>query len=76
MREGKHLETSCRSQISVKREKQQLEELLLELEDAFTLDASELGETDLITHNIDTGARPVQTTPRRLPYALCKELEY
>ena len=38
-----------------KREKQQLEELLLELEDAFALDDSELGETDLILHNIDTG---------------------
>ena len=57
-------------------ERQQLEELLLELNEAFALNDSELGETDLITHNIDTGrARPVQTAPRRLPYALRKELE-
>ena len=40
-----------------KREKQQLEELLLELEDAFALDDSELSETDLITHNIDKGGQ-------------------
>lgn len=45
-------------------ERRQLEELLLELEDAFALDDSELGETELITHTIDTGkARPVQTAP-------------
>ena len=57
-------------------ERQQLEELLLELNEAFALNDSELGETDLITHNIDTGrARPVQTAPQRLPYALRKELE-
>ena len=48
----------------------------MELNEAFALNDSELGETDLITHNIDTGrARPVQTAPRRLPYALHKELE-
>ena len=58
------------------KERQQLEELLLGLEDAFALDDSELGETDLITHKIDTGkVRPVQTSPRRLPYTLLKELE-
>ena len=42
----------------------------------FALDDQELGETDLVTHSIDTGnAKPVQTLPRRLPYALRKELE-
>ena len=57
-------------------ERQQLEELLLELNEAFALNDSELGETDLITHNIDTGrARPVQTAPQQLPYALRKGLE-
>ena len=46
-------------------ERQELEELLLELDDEFALDDSELSETDLITHNIDTGkARPVQTALR------------
>ena len=57
-------------------ERQQLEELLLELNEAFALNDSELGETDLITHNIDTGrARPAQTATQRLPYALRKGLE-
>ena len=42
----------------------------------FALNDHELGETDLVTHSIDTGnARSVQTLPRRLPYALRKELE-
>ena len=42
----------------------------------FTLDDQELGETDLVTHSIDTGnAKPVQTLPKKLPYALSKELE-
>ena len=37
---------------------------------------SELGETDLVEHGIDTGkAKPVKTFPRWLPYALRKELE-
>ena len=42
----------------------------------FALDDQELGETDLVTHSIDTGnAKSVQTLPRRLLYALRKELE-
>ena len=40
----------------------QLEELL------FALDNQELGEIDLVTHNIGTSnANPVQILPRRLP---------
>lgn len=36
----------------------------------------ELGETYIVEHSIDTGdARPSKTFPRRLPYALRKELE-
>ena len=57
-------------------DKQQLEKVILDLNDVFALSDQELGETDLVTHTIDTGnARPVQTSPRRLPYALRKELE-
>ena len=42
----------------------------------FALEDWELGETDLVTHSIETGnAKPVQILPRRLPYALHKELE-
>ena len=48
----------------------QLEELLLQHNGVFALDDQELGETDLVTHSIDTGnAKPMQTLPRRLPYA-------
>ena len=57
-------------------ERKQLEELLLGMSDVFALQDSELGETDLVTHTIDTGsAKPVQTSPRRLPYVLRHELE-
>ena len=57
-------------------ERKQLVDLLLDLDDVFALCDHELGETNLVTHNIDTGdAKPVQTSPRRLPYALRKELE-
>ena len=36
----------------------------------------ELGETNLVTHSINTGdAKPVKTLPRRLPYVLQRELE-
>ena len=56
-------------------ERKQLESLLLEHNGVFTQDR-ELGDTDLVTHSIETGnAKPVQTLPRRLPYALRKELE-
>ena len=35
-----------------------------------------LSETDLVTHTIDTGnAKPVQISPRWLPYVLQQELE-
>ena len=57
-------------------ERQQLEKLVLQLDDAFALDDSKLSETVLIMQNIDTGkVIPVQTALRRLPYALRKELE-
>ena len=49
---------------------------MLSLGDVFALQDSELGETDLVTHTIDTGnAKPVQTSPRWLPYVLRQELE-
>ena len=57
-------------------ERKQLEELLLGMSDVFALQDGELGETDMVTHTIDTGsAKPVQTSPRRLPYMLRHELE-
>ena len=49
---------------------------MLSLSDVFALQDSELGETDLVTHTIDTGsAKLVQTSPRQLPYVLRQELE-
>ena len=63
--------TSCSEE-----DRKQLENLLLEHSNVFALDDKELGETDLVTHNINTGsAKPVQTLPRRLPYVLRQELE-
>ena len=59
-----------------KRERTQLTELLLKFQDVFALSDKELGETNVVSHSIDTGnAPPVKSTPRRLPYSLRKELE-
>ena len=42
-------------------QKQKLEELIVSYADVFALDSSELGTTDIITHNIDTGDhRPIK----------------
>ena len=42
----------------------------------FALKDTELGETSLVEHVIDTGeAKPAKIPPRRLPYALRRELE-
>ena len=57
-------------------EQSKFKELLLLKHDSFAVNDSELGETNLVEHDIDTGnAKPVRTFPRRLPYALRKELE-
>ena len=51
-------------------------QLLLSKHDVFAMSDTELGETNLVEHTIDTGeAKPVKTAPRRLPYALRRELE-
>ena len=57
------------------RDHMQLKELLLQHNGVFALDDQELGETDIVTHSIDTSnAKPVQALPKRFPYALRKEL--
>ena len=57
-------------------DKQKLEQVLLYYSDVFALADEELGETNLVTHHIDTGdAKPVKALPRRLLYAVRKELE-
>lgn len=44
--------------------------MLLEFQDIFALTEEEVGLTDFVQHNIDTGdARPIKTRPRRLPLA-------
>ena len=59
-----------------KGEQDKLAELLLARHDSFAMTDTELGETDIVEHSIDTGnAKPVKTFPRRLPYALRRELE-
>ena len=59
-----------------KRQVSQLQELLCKYHVVFVLDDSELGETDVVTHLIDTGnAPPVRANPRRLSYVLWKVLE-
>jgi len=57
-------------------ERKNLQDVLLTFSDVFALTDEELGETNLVTHSIDTeDAKPVKTVPRRLPYALRQELE-
>ena len=57
-------------------EREQLSQMLARQADVFALSDEELGETELVTHEIDTGnARPVRAMSRRLPYAVKKELE-
>ena len=39
--------------------------------DVFAMDPSELGSTDLVTHQFDTGEhQPIRQLPRRMPYSL------
>ena len=50
--------------------------MLVSKYDVFALSDSELGETNLVEHVIDAGeAKPARTAPRRLPYAVMRELE-
>jgi hypothetical protein len=51
-------------------EKHQFHELLLEFQDIFMGPDGKLGQTDLVTHSIDTGdAKPVRLPPRKVPLA-------
>ena len=55
-------------------EQERLKVFILQHEDVFALDNSELGTTDLVTHTIDTGNRhPIRQPIRPTPFALrCK----
>ena len=49
----------------------QMQDLLKECADIFSLHPSDLGTTDQITHSINTGDRePIRQPPRRLPFSL------
>ena len=51
-----------------------METMLLTQSDVFILTDQELGETDLVSHSIDTGdARPIKALLCRLPYTYIKE---
>ena len=61
---------------STNEDKQALLQLLYSHHQVFALSDSELGETDLVEHNIETvDNQPVRVAPRQLPYALRTELE-
>ncbi|KAJ8383354.1 hypothetical protein AAFF_G00221440 [Aldrovandia affinis] len=48
----------------------QLWQLLLDFQDSFTMSEGEVGRTELVQHDIDTGdAPPIKCRPRRLPLA-------
>ena len=47
----------------------ELEKVLLDADDVFALDESELGHTSLVTHSINTGDHPpIKQQPRRIPF--------
>ena len=58
-------------------EQKAFKDVLCSMNDVFALTEHELGETNLVEHQIDLeqDTLPVRTTPRRLPYALRTELE-
>ena len=57
-------------------ERNSLLQLLLEKHQVFALSDEELGETDLVEHQIEMSEhKPFKVFPRRLPYALREELE-
>ena len=58
------------SQTSVSEDQcERLEDVILSNADVFALDESELGQTSLVTHKIDTGEHaPVEQQPRRTPF--------
>ena len=50
---------------------QELQDFLIQHEDVFALNSSELGNTDLVTHSVDTGDQPPIWQPvQRMPFAL------
>ena len=54
----------------------QLQSLVLEYEDVFAVDDSELGRAQDVTHSIDTGDQhPIRQHPRRIPFALRGQVE-
>ena len=53
-----------------------LRDLVAEYSDVFTLDMSELGLTDLVSHTINTGDNPPIRQPvRRTPFALRNKMK-
>ena len=57
-------------------DKDQLLELVDDYSDIFSLDQSELGHTDIVTHTIDTGDHPPLHQPaRQIPFALRAKVE-
>ena len=57
-------------------DKQALLQMLYSKHQVFALSDTELGETDLVEHSIETADnQPVKVSPRTLPYALRTELE-
>ena len=65
------LKLSQRTLDCEEKESEQLENLLLNSDDAFALDDSELGHTSLVQHTIDTGDHPpIKQQPQRTPFSV------
>ena len=57
-------------------QRQQLHSLLLDCINLFSQGLQDLGQTDLVKHNINVGdAQPVRQVPRRLPSAKREETQ-
>lgn len=60
----------------VKHERERLIDLILQYQDIFALDDSELGCAEGVSHVIDTGGeKPVKQYPRRVPFSLRGKVE-
>ena len=67
-----HLESSVLSIQELK----YLQDFLIQHEDVFAFDSSELGSTDIVTHSIDTGDQPPIRQPvRQTPFALRSKVD-
>ena len=67
-------ESCCRN--TDRSQQLKLKALLMEFQDSFSKDSSDMGLTNLVEHTINTGdSLPIKKNPRRIPLAKMKEAQ-